>query len=300
MNRVNTYDTGTATTGGTGVEIVPAARRISWGAVFGGVVLGLAINLLLSLLGIGVGLTTIDPAQAAGSPSAGSLGIGAAIWWIVSMLVAMFVGGYTAARLAGVFQQGDGVLHGLITWAFLLLVTFYLLTSAIGGIIGGAFSTLAGGVQAAAGAAPEAADAARSAGIGGQQVAQQVDRIIAEVAPDASEQEIAQAREELTAIAPQFLQGGEQAAQARQQATDILARVAGVPPAEIQQRVDTALQEAETQARQTAEAATDAASSAAIWGFVALALGAVAAGLGGRTGTRRLEETPTTGDAALR
>ncbi|QJE72037.1 hypothetical protein HHL28_01995 [Aerophototrophica crusticola] len=292
MDRVNTYGT-TATaanaTGGTAVEVVPAARRISWGAVFGGVVLGLALNLLLSLLGIGIGLTTVDPAQVGGSPAASSLGIGAAIWWVLSMLAAMFVGGYAAARLAGVFQRGDGILHGLVTWAFLLLLTFYLLTSAIGGLVGGAFSTLAGGVRGATGAAQQAAE---GSGITGGQVAQQADRLVAQIAPNATPDQVAQARRELAGIAPQFLRGGEQAAQARQQATDILARTAGVPAEQIRAQVDQALQQAETQARQTAETAANAASSAAIWGFVALALGAAAAAAGGATGTRRVGIAP--------
>lgn len=35
-------------------------RRISWAAIFGGVILIVAIQLLLSLLGAGIGLGTVD------------------------------------------------------------------------------------------------------------------------------------------------------------------------------------------------------------------------------------------------
>ena len=262
-----------------GVEITPAHRRISWGAVFGGVVLAFAISLLLALLGVGIGLTTIDPQQAGGTPSAASLGIGAAIWWMVSTLIAMVVGGYTAARLAGVTARGDGVLHGLITWAFSLLLTFYLLTTAMGAIIGGGFNTLQSVIGGAARATPQLAEATD---IG----AEQIDRLIARVAPDANETQIRQAREELTDLAPRFLQGGQEARQAQDEAIQVLSRTLGVPAEEIRAEATQAMQEFEGQARQTADQAANTASSAAIWSFVALALGAAAAAFGGLRGTR--------------
>lgn len=121
------------------VEVMPrTGRRVSWGAVFAGVMIVLAIQLLLSMLGLGIGLGTINPA-AGSTPNASSLGIGAAAWWGVSYLIALVAGGYVAARLAPSRLSFDGALHGLVTWAFALLLTFYLLTTALGGVIGGAF-----------------------------------------------------------------------------------------------------------------------------------------------------------------
>ena len=78
-------------------------------------------------------------------PAAGSLGLGAGLWWLVSNLLALAAGGYTAAWLAGNTLRFDGMLHGLVTWGVTLLLTFYLLTTALGGLIGGAF-TMVGGV----------------------------------------------------------------------------------------------------------------------------------------------------------
>ena len=51
-------------------------RRISWAAIFGGVILIVAIQLLLSLLGAGIGLGTVDT-NAGSTPTASSLGLGA-------------------------------------------------------------------------------------------------------------------------------------------------------------------------------------------------------------------------------
>ena len=107
-------------------------RRISWGALFGGVILVVAIELLLALLGAGIGLGTVN-VNAGSTPDASSFGIGAGLWWVVSSCIALFAGGYAAAWLAGIEVRFDGILHGLVTWGIATIVTVYLLTSAIGG-----------------------------------------------------------------------------------------------------------------------------------------------------------------------
>lgn len=116
-------------------------KRITWGAIFAGVILALVIQLFLSLLGAGIGLSTIDPAQY-DTPSASSLGIGAIIWWTVSSIVALFVGGWVAGHLATSSRRSDATLHGLVTWGLVTLVAFYLLASAIGSIVSGGASVL--------------------------------------------------------------------------------------------------------------------------------------------------------------
>jgi hypothetical protein len=104
-----------------------APRRISWAAVAGGVVLVVVLQLLLSLLGAGVGLGTVNT-NAGSTPMASTLGIGAGLWWVFSNCLAIGVGGFVAAWFAGVEIPFDGVLQ-----------TFWLLTSAIGSVIGGGF-----------------------------------------------------------------------------------------------------------------------------------------------------------------
>jgi hypothetical protein len=124
-------------------------RRISWAAIIGGVILVVTIQLLLSLLGAGIGLGTIN-INSGTTPDASSLGIGAGAWWIITSIVALAFGGFAAAWMAGVELRWDGVLHGLITWGIATLLTLWLLSSAIGGIIGGGASAL-GGLASAAG-----------------------------------------------------------------------------------------------------------------------------------------------------
>src|SRR5882762_9816760 len=78
-----------------------ALNKISWGAVLAGVVLALATQLVLNLLGMGVGAATLSPFTG-DSPSATSLSIGAGIWFAISSILAALAGGYTAGRLAGI------------------------------------------------------------------------------------------------------------------------------------------------------------------------------------------------------
>ncbi len=143
------------------------ARRISWSAVFAGVLVAIITQLLLSLLGLGIGLSTIDPLEER-NPAAG-LGIGAAIWYGISSLISLFLGGWVAGRLAAAPRTFDNTLHGVLTWSLTTLLTFYLLTTTVGRIIGGVSRFVGNAVgtvgnvvgNAASSAAPEIADAVK-------------------------------------------------------------------------------------------------------------------------------------------
>ncbi len=158
--------------GEDGSVLVSPARRIAWGAVFAGVALALVVQVVLAMLGAGIGLSTVDPMQG-GSPDAQTFGMAAGAWWAVSMLIALYIGGWVAGHMAGLPLKSDGTLHGLVVWAFTVLLMLYLLSSALGGVIGGAFNVMgkAAGqtAQVAANAPPGAVDAvierARQAGV---------------------------------------------------------------------------------------------------------------------------------------
>src|SRR5918994_2781804 len=170
-------------------------RRISWGAVLAGAAIVIAVHVSLSLLGFGIGMSTVDPA-AGDSPQAPSIGIGAGVWWVISNLIALVIGGYVAARLSGMPMRGDGILHGVLVWAVTLLITIYLLTTSIGSIVGGAFNVvgnvISGVGQTVAEAVPQAADAA---GISPEQIQEQAEELLRPEQPGALSAE--QARSEL-------------------------------------------------------------------------------------------------------
>lgn len=123
-----------------------AGKRVSWGAVFAGAVVALVVQLMLSVLGIGIGASTIDPLTEQ-NPAAG-LGTGAGIWFVLTSLVALFVGGWVAGRMANAPLDTDRALHGVLTWGLTTLLTFYLLSTAIGGLIGGTANMLTRGMSA--------------------------------------------------------------------------------------------------------------------------------------------------------
>src|SRR5919108_2148084 len=111
------------------VSSLPARPPISWGAIFAGVVFVLAISWLLYLFGVALGLTVVGPAEV---PEAGEeLGWGAAIWMLVTSLIAFFLGGLFAARIAGIIDKTEGMLHGLAVWGLSTLLA--LLLGAAGG-----------------------------------------------------------------------------------------------------------------------------------------------------------------------
>lgn len=145
MSTVANRTTGVATTYPSAV----VARRVSWGAIFAGTVIGLAMIILFTLLAIGIGAATVDPASGQTPSAAGSL-TGSAIAFAVIQLVGLFVGGYAAARLAGIHLRLGSMLHGVAVWALATFAMFWLATTTIGTIAGGLASTLASAAQGAA------------------------------------------------------------------------------------------------------------------------------------------------------
>ena len=131
-------------------------NRVSWGAIFAGVVVGLVVQVLLTMLGVGIGAATINPATS-GTPDGSTFSILSGVWYVASGIIAAFAGGYIAARMSGKTVATTGALHGLTTWAFTTLLVLYLLSTAVGGIVGGTFSGVAGAVGGLGKTAAEAA-----------------------------------------------------------------------------------------------------------------------------------------------
>jgi len=117
-----------------GPNQVGSIRRVSWGAVFAGVVIVLVTQLTLSLLGVAFGAGSIDVNEQ--NPMSG-LALSSGIWLVVSTLLALFAGGWIAARMSGA-ERGSSVLHGAVTWGLSSLAMAYLVTFATGSVLSGA------------------------------------------------------------------------------------------------------------------------------------------------------------------
>ncbi len=72
--------------------------KVSWGAIFAGMVTSLGLWILLYSLGLALGLSTINPQDAS---SAGSSGFVTGLWRLICPLLALFVGGIVAGRGSG-------------------------------------------------------------------------------------------------------------------------------------------------------------------------------------------------------
>ncbi len=137
-------------------------RSISWGAILAGAIIALVVMFALYMLGLAIGAASINPAQEINSVTP-ALGVGTVIWLAASTVIGLFLGGVTAGRMSGTTDEGDGALHGLVTWAVVTAVSLFMLTTAVGGIISGVSSAFASIVstagQAAGEVAPEVAQA---------------------------------------------------------------------------------------------------------------------------------------------
>jgi hypothetical protein len=258
-------------------------NRASWGAIIAGVVAALVVQLLLNLLGIGLGAASLSAANPADNPDASAFSIGAGIWWTLSGIIASFCGGVVAGRLCGAAKADTARWHGFVAWCATTLVIFYLLTSALGGIVGGTFSALGGVGRTAASAAT---GIAQNTDPGGLEA-----RVRGLVNPSDAQG----VQDSLLAYIRASVGGDRQAADAaREQAVSGLARVADIGPEEarnrlnqVEQQYRQTVEQARRRAAQAAEVARRGASRAALFGFVALVLGAVAAWFGGGLGTPR-------------
>lgn len=131
-------------------NVAAPLRRVSWGAIFAGASIAIAVLVLLGLLGIAVGATILEP-DSSDSPSARAFGTGAGIWWTVSGILALFAGGWSAGRLAGLRRQWEGPLHGLVAWAVTTTALVILMGSALGAAMSGAFQVVSTGARMASG-----------------------------------------------------------------------------------------------------------------------------------------------------
>ena len=116
------------------------ARSVSWGAILAGTVLGIGIMILLSLIGIAIGLAVADPAEP--GSNAASVGIGSAVWFVLSQLVALFVGGYAASRLSANLGKQKAWLHGATVWALATIGLVYLAVSGTTAVVSTGFSAI--------------------------------------------------------------------------------------------------------------------------------------------------------------
>jgi hypothetical protein len=268
-------------TGTAGLGNEASSSAVSWAAIFAGAFAALALTVVLTSLGTGLGLTTISAWPNSGA-SATTFTISAGIGLIVVQWLSSALGGFITGRLRTkwtglhtheVFFRDTA--HGFLSWALTTIVGTALLAAATTSVVGG-------GVRAASTMAGGAAQAATSS-ISGYSV----DALFRSDRVDAST-----SNQEVTAQATRILANGVRTGDVppgdRTYLAQLVAAKAGIPQADAQKRVDDTIastKEAETKARQTADAARKATATFAIFTALSLMIGAfiasAAAAVGG-------------------
>ncbi len=123
-------------------DLLAVKSRVSWGAIAAGAMVALTIYIVLTLLGLAVGIEAV----VRGTDE--RIGAGAAIYAIVVLLLAMFFGGWATSRLAVGESKTEAVLYGLILWGVLFLGMVWLLGAGLRTGFGAMVGT-ASGVYAA-------------------------------------------------------------------------------------------------------------------------------------------------------
>lgn len=156
---------------------VPFLRRISWGAVLAGVVVAIVTQMMLNALGLAIGAASIEP-QYNATPTMPEFGAGVVIWMAASALLSLFAGGFVAGRMSGTVSHSEAAIHGLTTWATVMLITAYMVSSGVGTILGGISNVVSSGLNlagdSAAALAPAVGQALESQNIELQGITEEV------------------------------------------------------------------------------------------------------------------------------
>jgi hypothetical protein len=236
---------------------------------------------VLTSLGAGLGLTTISAWPNSGA-SVTTFTISAGIGLIVVQWLSSALGGFITGRLrtkwTGIHTHEvffRDTAHGFLSWALTTIVSTVLLAAATSSIVGG-------GVRAASTVAGGAAQAATSG-----MSSYSVDSLFRSdhIDASASNQDVAA---QASRILANGVRNGDVPPGDRTYLAQLVAAKTGLPQADAQKRVDDTIastKEAETKARQAADAARKATATFAIFTALSLMIGAfiacVAATFGG-------------------
>ncbi len=113
------------------------ADRVRWGPIVAGLLTALTSLLLLSLLGLALGLATVDARTAAaqgGLP--GDAGRNSAIWSAIAGVLSFLLGGFVAGRTAAIFSRGWGALNGAMVFLLAVPITLWLAGQGLGALLG--------------------------------------------------------------------------------------------------------------------------------------------------------------------
>jgi hypothetical protein len=277
-----------------GQPATPAKSAASWSAIFAGASVAAAVSLILLVLGSSLGFASLSPWDGEGV-TVSTFAITTAIWFIVMQWVSSAFGGYIAGRLRTrwigtnpheVFFRDTA--HGFVTWAVATVVVAAVVVLSIS-------ATLGAGVRAATAVAAGGAQGALGASTPGYTYA--MDRLFrpsdpaAAIAPGAPD-----LRAEVTHVFAQAVATNGTVSDADQiYLAGLVAAKTGASAEEAKLRVSNFIATANAAAdkvKADADAARRAAAKTAIFGALALAIGAFIAAAMAALGGHLRDEHP--------
>src|SRR4051794_17483289 len=86
-------------------DVAGVRSRVSWGAILGGAMTAMAVFVLLSVLGTAIGATVLYRQGDA------DLQTGAAIWAVMTLILALFCGGCVASQCTAGETKEESVIY---------------------------------------------------------------------------------------------------------------------------------------------------------------------------------------------
>jgi hypothetical protein len=118
-------------------DVLSVGSRVSWGAIFAGGLLALALQFLFTLLGSAVGLTMSTRVSEARLENT------AIAWGVFSLCLSLFVGGLVVSQLTVGENKVEAMLYGVIMWGLLLTLVLSLSAAGINGGFGDSLARVA-------------------------------------------------------------------------------------------------------------------------------------------------------------
>jgi hypothetical protein len=221
------------------------------------------------------------------------LGTGILIWWVISNLIAVFAGAFACAHLTNVQYKYSGIFHGILSWCLYTLISFWLMTTAVGGIISGVGSTVSKSISGI-GSGLSKAGSAMAGFVDLNPIKEMIQGSLHQ--DQGGNDSVKPFNIDVMAVVQDvFVKDGQVRKDvSRQEVERSIARHSTLSQPDVQRATDTimskyqAFQQRLPEMKQKAEEAvqktTDVTSKAAIWSFIALLLGLIVAGVGGKMG----------------
>jgi hypothetical protein len=113
-------------------DVVQRTDRVRWGPILAGLLTTITTLVVLTVLGLAIGLSAFEPGETAGD----TIGRAAAFWGALSALIAFLLGGWVAARTSSVGDAMSGAMNGALVGAAAIALVIWMIGAGLGNLLG--------------------------------------------------------------------------------------------------------------------------------------------------------------------